>query len=127
MTANTPMLTLADLVERAECASRGLGDVWRKLKRVRIWQSPPEDGTPWLADIRTFDIPETISACIRNAAPGLVAITLSRRGGRQMIDAAEAAAAERGIRVIWWRGPYDPLCDSAAALRARAAAAGGSE
>ena len=81
-----------------------------RIKRVRLidmvkTDAIPRDGSLWLLDIRTFDIPNTIEACIRNAALGLVAITLSRRGGRQMIDAAERAACARGARILWWDGP----------------------
>lgn len=80
----------------------------RWFRRVKPWTMIPTDGRPWVADLRTFDIPETIAACIRNAAPGCVAISLSRLGGWTMVNAAEAAARERGIRVLWWIGPYDP-------------------
>lgn len=55
--------------------------------------------------IKTFDIDQTIASSIRNAAPGLVAVALSRLGGRSMINAAKAAAKERGIRILWWNGP----------------------
>ena len=68
-----------------------------------IWRGffePIPDG-PFIADVRTFDIPGTIAACIRNAAPGMVGVTLSRRGGPAMIAAAEEAARERGISITW--------------------------
>lgn len=55
--------------------------------------------------IKTFDIDQTIASAIRNAAPGLVAVALCRLGGRDMINAAKAAAKERGIRILWWNGP----------------------
>lgn len=32
-------------------------------------------------------------------------MTLSMMGGKQMIYAAETAARERGIRILWWFGP----------------------
>lgn len=78
----------------------------RWVRRAKPWDNIPT-GRPWVADIRTFDIPETIAACIRNAAPGMIAITLSRLGGRAMVAAAEQAAKDRGIRILWWIGPYN--------------------
>lgn len=78
------------------------------IPRIRLCDSIPKSG-PWIADCRTYDIPETIAAGIRNAGPGIVAITLSRRGGMKMYEAAEAAARARGIRILWWTGPGDPL------------------
>jgi orotidine-5'-phosphate decarboxylase len=75
-----------------------------------MWETPPSNG-PWVADCKTFDIPETVAACIRNAASGMVAISLCRRGGSRMIEVAEAAAAERGIRILWWNGIKDTLLD----------------
>lgn len=77
------------------------------VRRVKPWNPIPTN-RPWVADVRSFDIPETVAACIRNCAPGCVAISLSRLGGQAMIDAAEAAAAERGICILWWTGPYTP-------------------
>lgn len=73
-----------------------------------FFDPPPTDGSPWIGDCRSFDIPQTIVGCIRNAAPGMVAITLSRLGGPVMVAAAEKAAAERGACVLWWTGPDDP-------------------
>lgn len=79
------------------------------------WQrhhEPAVDGL-FIAMIKTFDIPETIAACIKNARPGMVAIVLSRRGGSEMIQYAEDAAVERRKthpefrRIIWWYGPRD--------------------
>ena len=70
-----------------------------------IERGAPKDGQPWIADWRSYDVPETVAAGIRNAAPGLVAVTLSMLGGRKMIEAAELAARERGIRILWWFGP----------------------
>jgi hypothetical protein len=62
--------------------------------------NPMPDG-PWIADIHSFDIDNTIAACIRNCAPGCVAIVLVDRGGPDMRKAAEQAAAERGMAIIW--------------------------
>ena len=75
------------------------------VPRWRGWLNKPTG--EYIADCRTFDIPETMAACIRNAMPGLVAITLSRQGGSAMIEAVEKAAMERGITVLWWDGPMD--------------------
>lgn len=82
----------------------------RRINLVDILQGRgvPTDGSPWLMDWRSFDIPNTIVEGITNAAPGLVAITLSRRGGPKMIDAAEKAANARGAVILWWDGPDDP-------------------
>lgn len=78
-------------------------------KRVRGFFDPlPQNGSPYLADCRSFDIPETIAAMITQASPGLVAVTLSRRGGPKMMDAAENAASSRGAKILWWNGPDDP-------------------
>jgi len=78
------------------------------LPRVKPYDPWPTKGL-WVMDARTYDIPETIGAGIRNAAPGVVAITLSRRGGLKMYEVAQAAARERGLRIIWWTGPGEPL------------------
>jgi hypothetical protein len=80
------------------------------MKMIHWWRPPepqPPKGEPYVAMIKSFDIPATIAACIRNAAPGIVAIALCRRGGREMIEAATKAAEKRKIRVIWWNGPED--------------------
>jgi hypothetical protein len=77
----------------------------RRVKGIYL-QAPPTDGSPWVGDCRSFDIPNTIAAMINNAAPGLIAVTLSPRGGAAMIKAAEHAARKRGIRILWWT--YDP-------------------
>lgn len=58
------------------------------------------DGTPWVCDCRTQDIPTTIAAMIRNAPAGMVAISLRPYGGG-MIRAAERAARKRGVRILW--------------------------
>lgn len=75
----------------------------KTIRRVRsaLLQNPPDDGSPWVADVRTFDIPETIVGMIRNAAPGLVAVTLGTGGGIKMMVAAERAARRRGVRILW--------------------------
>ena len=72
-----------------------------------VWRGffEPFPGAPYIADCRTFDIPETVAGCIEGAAPGMVAITLSRRGGAEMIRQAEIAARARGASVLWWDGP----------------------
>jgi orotidine-5'-phosphate decarboxylase len=57
---------------------------------------------PWVADCRTYDIPETIVALIRSLSVYCVAITLSPRGGRKMIQMAEQAARKKNIRILWF-------------------------
>ena len=56
---------------------------------------------PWVGDVHSFDVPNTIRMCILNAGPGCVAIVLVDRGGPGMRAAAEQAAIERGIEIIW--------------------------
>jgi orotidine-5'-phosphate decarboxylase len=73
----------------------------RRVKGIYL-EEPPTDGTPWVADCRSFDIPNTIVGMINNAAPGLVAVTLSPKGGPKMIKMAEHAARKRNIRILWW-------------------------
>lgn len=76
------------------------------VRRIKVPANRiPTDGQPWVADWRSYDIPETVTQGILHAAPGCVAISLSMLGGPKMIRAAEAAAATRGIRVLWWFGP----------------------
>lgn len=78
----------------------------RRIKLDEIMDvGAPQDGRPWICDWRSYDITETVCAAIRNAAPGLVAISLSMMGGRDMINGAETAARDRGIRILWWFGP----------------------
>lgn len=79
----------------------------RMIRWWRVGEPVPPKGVPFVAMNKSFDIPETVAACIRNAAPGMVAIALCRRGGRAMIGAAKDAAKERGIRILWWNGPQD--------------------
>ena len=74
------------------------------IKRVKpiLWQRAPTDGSPYVIDCRSFDIPNTIAGMIENAPEGLVAITLSPRGGSKMIQVAEHAARKRNVRILWW-------------------------
>jgi len=58
------------------------------------------DGRPYVCDCRSWDVPSTIAALVRNAPAGLVAISL-RPYGAQMIAAAERAARRRNARIIW--------------------------
>ena len=80
---------------------KGTLAVIRRVKPI-LWQFPPTDGTPYVIDYRSYDIPETIANAIKNAPVGLVAITLSPRGGSKMVQAAEHAARKRNIRILWW-------------------------
>lgn len=75
------------------------------IKRVKlkdVLDGHSFDGSPYVDDCRSFDIPQTIVNMINNAAPGLVAVTLSPLGGRKMVKWAEHAARKRGIRILWW-------------------------
>jgi len=56
---------------------------------------------PFICDVHSFDIPRTIRGLILNAAPNCVAVVLVDRGGPAMRAAAEQAASERGIAIIW--------------------------
>lgn len=69
--------------------------------RIKPWHIGPLPNRPWVADIRTCDVPETIARAILNLPAECVAITLRPYGGRKMKSAAEAAALERGVRIIW--------------------------
>ena len=55
----------------------------------------------FIADIRTFDIPETIVGMIRGAPSNCVAVTLRPYGGARMVAMAERAARHKGIRILW--------------------------
>jgi hypothetical protein len=69
---------------------------WRGLLDDR----PMPDG-PWIGDVHSFDIPNTIRMCILNAGPGCVGIVLVDRGGPEMREAVEQAARERGVVILW--------------------------
>lgn len=60
---------------------------------------------PWIADCRTYDIPQTIVTMIEGLDDNCVAVTLSLMGGHKMITAAENMAHKKGIRILWWFGP----------------------
>ena len=70
---------------------------WRGLLDDR----PKPPAGPWIADVHSFDIPNTIRMCILNAGPGCVAVVLVDRGGPKMREAAEQAARERGVVILW--------------------------
>ena len=77
------------------------------IRRVRWhWEPPrnacPTDGGPYVIDCRSWDITNTVVAMIRNAPPGLAAVTLSPRGGIRYVEQVERAARRRGARVLWW-------------------------
>jgi hypothetical protein len=69
---------------------------WRGLLDDR-----PRPTVPFIADVHTFDVPKTIRNLVRYAPKDVVAIVLVDRGGPEMRDAAEQAARERGIVIIW--------------------------
>ena len=74
------------------------------IHRVRLhhYEGCPTDGSPYVIDCRTFDIDQTVIGMIQNAPPGLVAVTLSPRGGCGYVKTVERAARKRGIRILWW-------------------------
>jgi orotidine-5'-phosphate decarboxylase len=95
-----------------------------RLRRIRVADvlsgSAKFDGSPYVADCRSADIPETIAGLIRNAAPGLVAVSLRPMGGARMVVTAERAARRRGARIIWIMPPKGwPLVDDEAEERGR--------
>lgn len=59
---------------------------------------------PFVYDLRSFDIPETISKMIMRCPKNLIAISLSPKGGPKMVKSAEHAARKKGIRILWWTG-----------------------
>ena len=75
----------------------------RVVPRWRPFRGKPMPTGPFVGDCRSFDVPNTIVAMIRNAAPNCVAITLRPYGGAEMIASAERAARQRGMRVLWVR------------------------
>lgn len=58
-------------------------------------------GAPYIVDCRSIDISSTIAALVRNAPPGLVAISLRPEAGGDTIRAAEREARRRGARILW--------------------------
>jgi hypothetical protein len=66
-----------------------------------LLDSRPMPTGPFVADLHSFDIPTTVAACIRNAVSNCIGIVLVDRGGPEMRAAAELAAKERGIIIIW--------------------------
>ena len=70
------------------------------IKRYRPWYGNIPAKELFIADVRTFDIPETIAAMIRNAPENCVAVTLRPIGGK-MIAMAEREARRKNIRILW--------------------------
>jgi len=56
---------------------------------------------PHILDIRMADIPETVAAAIMNIPGNCVAVSLRDDGGKAMRKAAEGAAMNRGVRLLW--------------------------
>jgi len=79
------------------------------MKRIKLYhilkQGFSFPNEPWVCDVRTYDIPETISKMIMSLDDNCVAVTLSLMGGHKMITVAEYAAIRKGIRILWWFGP----------------------
>lgn len=65
----------------------------------------PRNGESYIADWRSYDIENTMLAGIKNARPGMLAITLCDRIKPVCGESLEKAAAERGAVVLWWSGP----------------------
>jgi len=78
------------------------------IKRVRMWavqhlygnvdEWPPKK--PFVLDARCYDITTTVCRAIKNLPASCVAVSVSRQTERHRI-AVEAAAKERGVRVMW--------------------------
>ena len=74
------------------------------IKRWRLWyEGEPPKNEPFICDWRSYDIPNTVVACIRSLPANCVAITLRPTpwAGRMFIPAVERAARKKGIRIIW--------------------------
>jgi orotidine-5'-phosphate decarboxylase len=69
---------------------------WRGLLDDR-----PRPTVPFIFDIHTFDVPNTIRNLVRGVHKDVVAIVLVDRGGPEMREAAEQAARERGVVILW--------------------------
>lgn len=61
----------------------------------------PRPHAPFIADIHSFDIVNTIRALVRNVPEDVIGIVLVDRGGPQMRAAAEEEAKARGITILW--------------------------
>lgn len=71
------------------------------IPRWRPYYSRPQPVGAFVADVRSFDIPETVAAMVRGAPKNCIAISLRPLGGQRMIAAAEREARRKGIRLIW--------------------------
>jgi hypothetical protein len=60
---------------------------------------------PFVADVRSFDIPNTMCACVRNADHNCVAISFRLPQWPikpdKTVAAVERVARRKGIRIIW--------------------------
>jgi orotidine-5'-phosphate decarboxylase len=77
------------------------------VHRVRWhWDPPnnfcPNDGTPYIVDWRSWDIPNTVCTMILRLPGNPIGVTLSPRGGPEYVKLVERAARKRGIRVLWF-------------------------
>lgn len=59
------------------------------------------DGKPYVWDCRIIDIDNTLVAGIKNAPPGLVAVSVRTQVSERALHIVERAARHRGARVIW--------------------------
>lgn len=76
----------------------------RRLRLHHILAGARAEGWPHqrtVIDARTADIPNTIAAMIRSFPVNVIAVSLRPEGGPHMIAAAERAARQSRIRIIW--------------------------
>ncbi len=71
------------------------------IARIRIGHDIPRDH-PVVVDWKLWDIPTTVRRSILTMPSNVVAVSV-RLCGAAMIRAAERAARQRGIRIIWCR------------------------
>ncbi len=72
-----------------------------QIVRYKPMSPEPQPKGLFVADLNTFDVPNTICAAIANVPLNCVAVTLKPYGGAKMIQLAEHAARRKGIRIIW--------------------------
>lgn len=73
----------------------------RRVNTVGVFNGEHLLPGPFVLDQRTYDVPETIEAWIRNMPDNCVAFSLRWQGGKRMVRRAERAARKRGKRILW--------------------------